>query len=250
MVNDMRLDLAPAKRISDAFFATVLGLITLSMAGQCSKYVWGHPKLKGFVPAFYVDYESTVPTWYSSLALGVAAGLMFLIAAAMFRTRDRWRIHWATLASLMLVLSIDEIAMFHELPIDPLRESFGAGGLLYYTWVVPGLALVVIVSGLYLSFFFHLPRRTKALFALAAATFVTGAIGVEMLSGWQADQFGEENLTYSLIITVEEFLEMIGVVILIRALLEHVQDQLGGLQISFATGVGKGTEVPLQNGAS
>jgi hypothetical protein len=85
-----------------------------------------------------------------------------------------------------------------------------------------------------LPFFLRLPRRTQAWLALATATFVAGAIGVEMLSGWQADHFGEENLTYSLIITVEEFLEMIGVVILVRALVDYIHSNLGGLHISFA----------------
>ena len=51
------------KRISDTLFVVVLLLISLSLAGQGAKYLLGHDKLKGFVPSFYVDCESTVPTW-------------------------------------------------------------------------------------------------------------------------------------------------------------------------------------------
>lgn len=105
--------------------------------------------------------------------------------------------------------------------------------MLYYTWVIPGMFLVGIVTCFYLRFVFGLPRRTRSFFILAAATFVAGAIGVEMLSGVQADRFGEENLTYALIITLEEFLEMIGVVVLVRALVDYIHTSMGRLWIEI-----------------
>jgi hypothetical protein len=108
------LQVPAAKRLSDGLFLAVLFLITLSLAGQYSKYVLGHPKLKGFVPVFYVDYESTVPTWYSSIAICVAGALITLIAFAKYQARDRYRREWATLAALLFMLSADGVAMFHE----------------------------------------------------------------------------------------------------------------------------------------
>jgi len=83
----MRLEIPRAKRVSDSLFVIVLSLILLSLAGQYSKYSWGHPQLKGFVPIFYLDYESTVPTWYSAAALGLAGSLLALIAVAKYRAR-------------------------------------------------------------------------------------------------------------------------------------------------------------------
>ena len=229
----VRIQLPTPRQVSSVLLCVVMTLIGLSLAGQCSKYLLGHPRLKGFVPTFYVDYEPTVPTWYSSAALGLAATLLALIAVAKYRAIDRFRFHWWGLAALLFLLSADEIAMVHELPIDPLRETYGAGGLLYYTWVVPGMVLVGAVAVMYLRFFLSLPKRTQRLFLLAAGTFVAGAIGVEMLSGAWADRFGEENLAYVMIITVEEFLEMLGVVVLIRALLEYICDDLRGLHVQF-----------------
>lgn len=232
----IRLTLPTARRVSDALLFAVLLLIGLSVLGQYSKHLLGHPYLKGFVPTFYVDLESSAPTWYSSAALGLAGAVLSLIAAAKFTTADNFRWHWACLGGLFFLLSLDEIAMIHELPIDPLRERFSAGGALYYTWVIPGAAFVAGVGCLYLRFFLHLPRRTRCLFFLAGAVFVAGSIGVEMYSGAQADLFGEENLDYALIVTIEEFLEMLGVVVLIRASLEYIESHLGGLQLEFATG--------------
>lgn len=229
-----RLTVPRARRVSDALLIIVSTLIGLSLLGQCAKYLYGHTMLKGFVPTFYVDLESSAPTWYSSAALGLAGMLLALIAAAKIKTADNYRWHWAMLGCLFFSLSLDEIAMIHELPIDPLRERWNTGGLLYYPWVVLGAALVGLVGLLYLRFFLSLPCRTQRGFLLAATLFVGGAIGVEMLSGAHADVFGEENLDYALIVTVEEFLEMLGVVIFIRALLDYIETNLGGLQLQFA----------------
>jgi len=229
---DTSLALPAAGRVTRALVGVVIGLVLLSVAGQMSKYGLGHPKLQGFVPAFYVDYESNVPTWYSSFALGLAAGLLAVIALVKKMRREAYAWHWAALAALFLLLSIDEVAMFHEYPIAPLREAWGASGLLYYTWVVPAMIVVAALAVSFQRFLWRLPRRTGGLFVLAAVVFVGGAIGVEMLSGAQASAAGEENFAYSLIITAEELCEMLGVVIFIHALVDYIHGMLGGLQIS------------------
>lgn len=222
-----------ARRVTDALIGVVVSLILLSLAGQLSKYVLGHPKLKGLVPLFYVDIEPSIPTWYSSAALGLAGLLLALIAAAKFRLADRYRWHWSGMALLFFGLSADEIAMIHEIPIDPMREAFNFGGVLHYAWVLPGMAFVAAMGLLFLRFLLHLPPRTRNLMLLAGAVFVGGAIGVEMLSGAQAHALGEENLDYALIVTLEEMGEMLGVVVLIRALLEYIERNLGGLELRF-----------------
>jgi len=225
--NSLQLRLPAAGRAARALVLLVALLLVLSMVGQYAKHVYGHTQLKGFVPLFYVDFESNVPTWYSSLALAVAGGLAGLIAAAAISRRQRFGWHWASLAALLAGLSLDEIAMIHEMPIDALRDSMQAGGVLYYTWVIPGAILVVLVGLAFLPFWLHLPGRTRLLIFLSAGLFVGGAIGVEMLSGAWADRYGEENLMYSLIITVEETCEMLGVVVLIGALLDYVHRSVG-----------------------
>lgn len=232
-MDEITFRLPAAKRISDAFCAVVLGLIMLSLLGQIAKHGFGHTQLKGAVPLFYVDNEPSAPTWYSSAALAIAAVLLLVIALSRFQTKDKFRWHWATLSALVCGLSLDEIAMIHEIPIDPMREMFQFGGFLHYAWVIPGAVFVLIVGVIYLRFCYNLPRRTQFLFLLSACVFTMGAIGVEMISGAQAHAFGEENLNYALIVTIEEFLEMLGVVILIRALLEYIESELGGLRLQI-----------------
>lgn len=230
----VQIKLPSAQRVSDGLLTIILILIGLSVFGQCSKYLWGYPMLKGFVPMFYVDYEATAPTWYSSSALGLAGAILAVIAVAKHQSRDRFRWHWMTLSVLFFGLSADEIAMLHELPIDPMRDMFQLGGALHYGWVIPGIAFVGIIGVLYLRFLLMLPARTRNFLIFSAILFVSGAIGVEMLSGMQADRFGEENLDYALIVTIEEMLEMLGVVVLVRGLLDYIEREFANLRLEFS----------------
>jgi len=225
---------ARSSRIILIILLAVIGtLLVLSVAGQVSKYYFGHPHLKGMVPTFYVDNESNVPTWYSSLALFFAAVLFAVIGAYKWGERDRYRWHWLIWAGLFTLLSLDEIAMFHELPIAPMREAFDFGGVLYYAWVIPGAAFVFLIGVLSLRWLFSLPRRTAWGLVTAGAIFVFGAIGIEMLSGAHAFNQGEENFTYSMIVTAEEMFEMLGIWLLIKVLLDYIVKEIGEVRLTI-----------------
>jgi hypothetical protein len=230
------LQLPAARRLTGWLLAIMAALLSLSTLGQVSKHYLGHPKLMGFVEAFYIDYEANVPTWFSSLLLGTAGLLLALIAAVKLGHWATWSLHWLALSILLLMLSADEIAGFHELPIDPMRATFHTRGLLYYGWVVPGAALVLIVSAALARFLAHLPRSTRRWMISAGLVFVGGAIGVEMLSGAAADAWGEESFTYAMIVTVEEALEMLGVILLLHALVDYIHAHMGGLRVVFGQG--------------
>ena len=58
------------------------------------------------------------------------------------------------------------------------------------------MIFIALVGIAFARFYWFLPRPTQIHFMLAAITFVAGAIGVEMLSGMQADQHGEENSSW------------------------------------------------------
>jgi hypothetical protein len=177
----------------------------------------------------------------------LASVLLFLIAAIRRAQGDRFRHHWLALGVLFGLLSLDEIAMLHEYPIDALRAGLHATGLLYYTWVIPGMLFVTAVAGLFVKFVLHLDGVTRRRFVTAGAVFVAGAIGVEMFSGLHASRFGEQNLGYALIITCEEMLEMLGVVLFIRALLGVLHHDIAGLQLHLCvpgTTVGQVADLP------
>jgi hypothetical protein len=82
-----------------------------------------------------------------------------------------------------------------------------------------------MVFGLsYLKFLLHLPAKTRWRFVVAATLYLGGAIGMELIGGRYADLHGMENLAYSMTATVEESLEMAGVIVFIYTLLNYIAD--------------------------
>jgi hypothetical protein len=195
-----------------------LVLILASTAGQAVKYLLGYQTAYGLVPLFFVGEERNIPTYYSSLLLLCACGLLAVIA----HTGHRHARHWSALALIFFLLSIDEVVGLHEMMIRPVRETLHVGGLLYFGWVVPGIVLVLAFAGAYLRFFLDLTPQFQWLFGAAGLLYVGGALGVEMLGGRHADLYGLENLAYRMYQTVEESCEMFGLVLFIHALLRYV----------------------------
>ncbi|WP_298861499.1 hypothetical protein [uncultured Gimesia sp.] len=208
-------------------------LLSLSLCSQLVKYGTGHDTVFGLIPLLYVDYEGNLPTWYSSIALLMASVVLCLIALSKRVQKDRYTFHWFFLSGLFFLLSMDEVASIHECAIEPMRKLIDAQGVLHYAWVIPGGIFVLMVAGFMLRFLISLPARTRNLFLLAGAVFVGGAIGVEMISAFHAFSHGEKNLQYSLIITLEEAMEMLGVIILIHASLEYLCKNVQSFQIEL-----------------
>jgi len=83
---------------------------------------------------------------------------------------------------------------------------------LYYTWVIPGIVIVVVVALYFIPFVLRFPARTTTGIIFSGAVYVSGAIGMELLSGLVASDIGTENTYYVWITIVEEMLEIAGLV--------------------------------------
>ena len=234
---ELQLNFFSQRRLTKALLCIVGFLVAVSTLGQLSKHLLGHGNLLGLVPLFYLDNEASVPTWYSSFALLLASGLLGLVAATKKNERDSYFPHWMFLAGLFLMLSMDEAVMLHEYPIDFLRNHLHASGVLYYTWVIPGALFVAAVGVAYSRFLMSLDAKTRWGMTAAGFIFVSGAIGIEMISGYHAAEYGENNLGYALIITAEEMLEMLGVVLLIHTAMGVLERSVAAVQLHFAGAV-------------
>lgn len=219
--------------VTRTLLITIGVLLTLSLGSQLVKYGTGHDTVFGIIPLLYVDYEANLPTWYSSIALLTASFILCLIALSKLAQKDRYTFHWFFLSGLFFLLSVDEVATIHECAIEPMRQLVDAQGVLHYAWVIPGGIFVLMIAAFMLRFLISLPTRTRNLFVIAGAVFVGGAIGVEMISAFHAFSHGEKNLLYSLIITFEEAMEMLGVVIFIHANLEYLCENVQSFQIEL-----------------
>ena len=57
---------------------------------------------------------------------------------------------------------------------------------------------------------------------MAGVLFLSGAIGLELIGGSYFAAHGELNMSYVLIVTVEETLEMVGAAVLLYGLLAYI----------------------------
>jgi F0F1-type ATP synthase membrane subunit c/vacuolar-type H+-ATPase subunit K len=90
------------------------------------------------------------------------------------------------------------------------------------------MPLVLLFLAGYVRFLVHLPRRVRRLFLAAGGTYVGGALGMELIGGnyasWatQLPYSSERYMTYAMITTVEELLEMVGIVVFLHALMLYM----------------------------
>jgi hypothetical protein len=177
---------------------------------------------------FDLDGESTVVTWFSSLGLAAASLLLLCVAGVQRQKSDgdvwpRMLLGW-----LFAFLALDESISLHELLINPLRRYLGANGMLYFTWVVPGFLAVFFLGLAYLRFLLRLPRHTARLFIASAAAYLGGALGLELVGGALAEQEGLRGPRYSVAMTLEETLEMVGIGLFLYSLLDYARSNFGG----------------------
>jgi len=226
----MRVSLS-SNFVAKCLTVLVAGLVLLSLAGQFSGHVLGHGRLLGFVDMFDLDAETNIPTYVSVLLFAWAALLTSLVARHAWSNRAPYRWHWLGLAVALVYMSIDDFAMLHESLVEPIQSYFG---LTYFTWVFPGMVVVALFAAAYIPFLWSLDPRWKWLFAASGAMFVGGAIGGELVQGWYLTTHdGTVTLTYELIATVEETLELMSLVLLIYTLLEFLRVRGVDLHVSF-----------------
>ena len=121
---------------------------------------------------------------------------------------------------IFLYLSYDEAAQVHERLINPMRELLRAGGVFYFAWVIPATAGLLVIGAIYLRFVLALPPQVRKLFVLSAAVYVSGAFGTEMVGGYMRDSRADLWTAYQVIVTIEETLELLGMMLFSTAILK------------------------------
>lgn len=201
--------------------AAIAILLCASLLGQLARYQLGDPSVYGLVALFDVDAERNIPTFFTVLLALCNALLLALIAAASGERRARR--HWLALSAGFLLIACDEGFQLHERLIAPMRALLGGRdlGYLYFGWVVPGILGVCILALCFLKFLLRLPAATRNPMLGAAALYLGGCLGMELIDGNYLESHGY-TLTYSFLTTVEEGLEMAGLATLLVTLLAHI----------------------------
>jgi hypothetical protein len=205
-----------------SLLAVVFVLTALSLTAHGLRYIYGNEHFVQFVRLFSVAREANIPTWFTAIMLFSAAALLSGIAEdERQQGKRRFLRHWWVLAVGFLYMSLDEVAMIHELTMRPLRDLLHTRGLLYDAWLIPASVIVVLVPVAYARFLTDLPSRIRLGFILSGAIYVAGALGIEFVGSYLTDYHPEERLLRGAFATLEEFLEMSGIVLFVSTLLMH-----------------------------
>jgi len=158
---------------------------------------------------FDLDEEESFGTWFNSGILMVAAVLLVHQARVIHAQGKAWHRSWLVLGIGFLFLSVDEIAGMHEWVNTMMGDT---------PWTVIGFPILVLVALAYLPFLWHHRGRTALLFLLAGAFYGGGAVGVEHFTDSEVN-----SLHYNMWTALEEGMEMMGVIVFIYAVLDHMR---------------------------
>ena len=181
-----------------------------------------HVKWGPFEPLFDLDNESSIPTWFSSAQLVVIATLLYAIS----KTYSRYRWFYALGAIIFVYLSIDETVQLHErlsmiataYDIKALRSiMIGEHGAWILPYILAGLVIIFLARKPILEIYRN--HRKPFLYVLIGAIIAAvGLIGIEILSYLGMRESGSE-LVYSIEVAPEEFLEMLGMSIVLYGII-------------------------------
>lgn len=192
---------------------------------------YGDPGFLKLSALFDLNREQNIPTLYSTLQLVLAAGLLVLVFLLARHRNGKDQYYWGGLALTFAFLAGDEFCEWHESLIEPMRTHFGVTGALSFGWVIPYSAIALLFAAGYARFWWRLPTRTRWQFALSAAMFVGGGIGLEMVGSLVFTMYGWESVQFDLQVMFEEAMEMCGVAFFVYAVLCYLNDRTGPVAV-------------------
>ena len=219
--------------LARTFGFTVTLLLIAHILVQTVRFTTGDERVFGLVYMFSVGADGNIPTFYSALALMFASMMLAFTGSLVHKARQPMSLYWFGLCMIFSFLAADEMLELHEKLIEPVRTALNTSGLFYYAWIIPYAAGAFVIGLVYLRFLLALPRRTGIGFIIAGGTFIAGAIGIEMLGGVIFEMVGGKDPLYVAAQTVEEALEMFGIVIFIYVIADYIANHFGSVSISF-----------------
>ncbi len=229
----MQIEIAISPRKIVKYLVVIAVFFTVVSTGiQISKYVFGYRE--DWMDLFNLDRELNFPTWYSALSLGFCAILLRIIALGKRKQGDRYTSDWQLLAVIFGFMAIDEVMSIHEILIIPeVSEALNLPWFLHSMWVIPGTAFVLWFVRRFAHFVSHLPATSRRQFISAACLYISGALVTEMIGSHFAESIGQQHILYAAIATVEEVLEMSGVILFVYALLFYLSQWTSRLTLQL-----------------
>lgn len=222
--------ISTADRISISIAAAAALVVALGIGREVFVELAGDQTFLQEARHFNLGGEQNLPSWFSAVLMLLVAALAAAIAHQSKLSQPGIRLRWGGLSFVFVLLSLDEIASFHEATMEPIRNATGADGIFHYAWLIVAIPLVVGFAILNLPLLRCLPRAIAARILLAGMIYVAGAVGLEMLGGVIASSSGEGTIPARLAYVAEEVLEISGLTLLATTLVAYAS--LLGLRLA------------------
>lgn len=225
----MTLTIKP-KKIAFALGVAICLLILAGILGSIARYQFGVTD-SFIVNLFNLDSEKNVPTYFATFLLLSSALLLFIVGYARKKqaARDYWQ--WIGLGAVFIFLSMDEFIEIHEVIGTAIQNKYQPTGVFYFAWIIPYAVFAIGMAIAYLPFLFRLPAKFIKLFILAGFLYVMGALGLEAVASYFNYETGERGVYFVFLTTLEESMEMFGLLLFIYALLHYMDVILGRLSL-------------------
>ena len=200
--------------------AISLSLLFLHLFG-----LWLGGNLQKHIPFFDLNYEKNYPAFFSAIYLAFSGYLCRLVACEKQREGEQFCSHWSWLSIIFYFLAFDEFFLIHDRLNQPIRTALNLDGAFYFAWVIPYSLLLVVFALYFYKFVVQgLPVKVRNRFVLSGFLFVLGALGVEMLGAGRAEAFGRSDIWYTILTTIEESLEILGINLFIYFLYCYIEE--------------------------
>ena len=211
---------------------TVAGLLVTAHLGLLMvTATTGHDVIFGLVGLFDLDSERNVPSFFSGGLLLLNAVLLWLVGRL---PEQHYSSRWFVLAAVFVFLSYDEMFSVHEQLTTPLRNTFQTSGLFYYPWVIAYLIPLIALMAWFLPAWLRLSTEARRRLVAAGLLYLFGAVVMEMINGAYDEAYGHgRTLAWGLLASIEESLEMAGLITLVYALFRLLSPAAGGAPVVF-----------------
>ncbi len=221
-----------ARRVVTLLLLLIVPMTALGVAALVYRLYLNRSRFAAVVEVFEIGQEGTIQNWYAVCLLLLCAAFLALAARLERRTHGPYPWHWAGMAVVFLVFSLEEELDLHIRATPFLRSALHAGGIFYWAWVIPGALFVLIFALVYAPLLRALPAPIRSLLIAGGAIFVAGALGLEFAEGYFFTVTQDPRIDAWLTL-VEEVMEMIGVLLLLYAVLLHLSSYLKELRITI-----------------
>ena len=139
---------------------------------------------------------------------------------------------WGLLSKIFIFLAIDELLQIHEIFIVPDLRPYLSPAL-GSTWVIPYTALVIYLGWRFNKFLRSLKKQTRQKFLQSATIFLIGAVGMEVVGSYlvRSGIIRLHSIWYGSITGLEELLEIMGLIMFLTTLANHLIRQNGAIHL-------------------